>query len=359
MVLNYFALGNTILFYGLACVLIFHLITHWQDPHKQQTKFSEIAYVLYLFALGTYILFLFDGVPIWSANLFYGILLGWNVAILIWLLVPNILFTYLLVKKHPELRTERDYQKFIDQITHKYDPIEAKDKKDDIIKDLSRKVLHFIQFTCIVLIHVFAPNVNSLFPHLGFSAVMIRNYIYIVIASFFIFMFMVADLYRITNFAYLPDWAHKWYAKSLEPRNELWSFNAAAPILLANLVFIYPIIPTAVMLSATFISCVADALASMVGKFWGKRKLKNLGNHPNKSYEGLLAGMLSSGLGTFIIFTIFPIANISPLIALACGIFAMVVFFYTDAFATKIGDNVLNSLLSGSGFLLLLYIFSL
>jgi dolichol kinase len=351
--LNPLAWCNAAAFWILGGVVLYHVLSRWKNPEKQASKYSEILYVFYFAVLGYYVLRLFEEAPVRSGYIFHGILLVFIIAVVFWLLVINVLPNYRAVQKNPTLRQTRNYEQFIIEVNQKY----TKGTKDDVVKDFSRKILHFIQFTGIVIIHVAAFEFASVYAPLGINPFSMRNFLYVMIASFFIFMFMVADLYRMTNFSYLPDWAHRWYAKSLEPRNETWTYNAAAPILLANLLFTHPIVPVPVFLSATFISCVADALASMVGKFYGRHKLIHFGRFPHKSYEGLLAGMIASFIGVTIIFLAFPIAGLSSWQLLGCGVFAMVTFLYTDAFARYIGDNVLNSLISGIGFLLIVFIF--
>jgi dolichol kinase len=353
MLRNFLAWPTAAGFWILSVFVFAHTLANWRNPNKQRSKYSELSYGVFLIILGIYVLNLMNGVPDAQAILMYGILFGFIIAVLSWILIPNILFTYLRVKREPGLRTERSYEKFLKEVTERY----ASNPKEDTAKDWSRKILHFIQFSAIVIIHVACVYWAPTYADKGISAIAMRNFVYIFIASFFIFMFMVADLFRITRFEYLPDWAHKWYAKSLELRTETWSYNAAAPILLANLMFTPAGVPAGVLLSCTFISCVADALASIFGKYFGKHKLTHFGKYPHKSYEGLLAGALASALGVVVLLSIFPIPDISQWYLLICAIWAMAVFLYTDCFSTHIGDNVLNPVLAGSGFLLILLFF--
>ena len=99
--------------------------------------------------------------------------------------------------------------------------------------------------------------------------------------------------------------------------------------------------------SAAFSSCIGDAFASVVGKNWGNHKLASTGSFPHKSLEGLIAGMLSTFFGVFLIFYFFPLSG--------CPLYAIFVFSTSasvavgliDLYVVKIADNIANSVVSG------------
>ena len=92
---------------------------------------------------------------------------------------------------------------------------------------------------------------------------------------------------------------------------------------LINLVHIY------VFITGMLIACFSDALAALIGKRWGKNKVKCIGGGI-KSVEGFIAGTGSA----FIIGLYF----MGPIY----GFIAALIFFLLDYFPTIIADNLLN-----------------
>jgi dolichol kinase len=344
------AIVSSLFFWVYSFVMFYHTISNWKNPNKQDVKFSEIVYGILLIILGFYLLNLFSNAPESSQAKLYGIMIFIFSAIIFWVLVPNILRTYLKVKDNPELCEQRGYAKFLKELNEKYakaDEEATNLNKHDFIKDLSRKFLHILQFTGILVIHFFFIAQESNMVEWGVSPIAWRNFVFFLISSFFFFMLITADLFRITKFEYLPDWAHMWFSKSLEPSRETWTLNSASPILMANMLFIYPGIPFQVLFVAAWVSCVGDAMASLIGKQFGKRKLTHFGCYPNKSYEGLFAGAMTSALGVIILLLIWPIEGLTLPLIIICAILIAVVFIFVDSCVKRITDNILNNILSG------------
>ena len=72
-----------------------------------------------------------------------------------------------------------------------------------------------------------------------------------------------------------------------------------------------------------------------------------VGNFPQKSFEGLIAGVLTTVLGIIILLKIIPVLGLSNviiiLIALVCGI----IFALSDIYSKFICDNLLNGIFTG------------
>ncbi|MHA1755183.1 MAG: phosphatidate cytidylyltransferase [Promethearchaeota archaeon] len=112
-------------------------------------------------------------------------------------------------------------------------------------------------------------------------------------------------------------------------------YNAAGPqiYLLTGMIFSYILflegfVNIWIILTAILIACFSDAAAALVGRKFGKHKVKCVGGDI-KSWEGFLAGAGSA----FIIGLI-----VGPFGAIVCAL----IFFLLDYFPTVIADNILN-----------------
>ena len=84
-----------------------------------------------------------------------------------------------------------------------------------------------------------------------------------------------------------------------------------------------------VFFSGVLIACLSDAAAALIGKKYGKHKVKVMSKE-TKSIEGFLAGVIISYLIGLIL--------IGPIYA----IIGAIIFFMTDYFPRVIADNILN-----------------
>ena len=98
------------------------------------------------------------------------------------------------------------------------------------------------------------------------------------------------------------------------------------------LLFVIGLIHFLVAFTGIVIGCFSDALAALVGRFYGKNKVKCIGGDI-KSVEGFMAGTLSA--------FIFGLILLGPVYALI----AALIFFLLDYFPTVIADNILNPIL--------------
>ncbi len=344
---------NTLFFFLFGVVVFIHIARNWKNPNKINVRYSELIYSILFFINGYLVYSLFENEPVNQngAMILYLIMFvsifGTNFFVFVLNIIPNAI----KVKRNPDLIDNdpvitRNYQKFLQMFEEGC----ADDrKKKDLKKDFSRKLLHVIQMSGIVLIHYFSIGIEGWLVQRGMTPLAFRNTLYIFIGSVFIFMFTGADLVRITNFKNLPNWARKWYCVSLDPKSESYTINSAVPFLLTALLFMFS--PFNILVAASTVSCLADGVASVVGKSFGHHKFNNFGKFPNKSFEGLYSGMLTAFLGVFLVFYIFiPPPGISLLMAVGLGMISALIFLLVDAFSTKIADNILNTLLPGLAF---------
>ena len=218
-------------------------------------------------------------------------------------------------------------------------------KNDDVIKDLSRKLLHVIMLSIIIGLNSYANSISDRLTDNGLTPIAFRNTLYLFLAGLFVFMFTLEDLYRMCAFHCCPNWARNWLTKSLDPRSESYTFISSVPFLQTMLLFIFA--PIQVLFAAAVVSCVADSVASIVGKSMGKHKLANVGFYPNKSVEGLLAGVFATLIGVILVFVYYPIPNVGPMLIFSIALVISLIFALIDLFGKYIADNVLNTLIPG------------
>lgn len=346
--MNIFRILCTVYILCYGAIVLYNRIRYRNDLNKSSARNSEIVYVIEFLIIGIYTYFLFSSnniSPEVENNLYLAMWIIFS-AITFWLVGINIIPTYIKVKKNPDLLVNdpvmtRNYDEFLVMLNEKY----SEKKSDDIKKDLSRKLLHLIMFALILGLDWLCNSYESELMDYGLTPIALRNFLYISLAMFFVFMFTLADYIRITHFQYLPDWARKWYSKSLETRSESYTFISSVPFLLTTLLFINA--PNQVLFGASVVSCLADAAASVVGKNFGKHKMTNFGRYPHKSFEGLIVGTLISFFGVIAIFKVYPLPGVNDLIIILCGALSALAFQYVDAFSQKLCDNILNTLIPG------------
>jgi dolichol kinase len=129
--------------------------------------------------------------------------------------------------------------------------------------------------------------------------------------------------------------------------------NAAGPQIYIMVGFIFSymlvmigLIDISVYFAGILTACLSDAAAAIVGRCFGKSKVK-VRNNDIKSIEGFIAG---AGVA-YIIGLIF----VGPIYAIICA----VIFFITDYFPAYTADNILNPVLIPIGIQLFIYILQL
>jgi len=350
---------NASFLWFFSAVMLYQVILTWGKPEKKIIQYSELFYVLEFFIVGFYVLFLFKGMNITEEthNRLYGYMLLAFIISNLWVHLFNMLPTYLKVKRNPSLVDNdpvltRNYTVFLKELDEKY----KKDNSKDILKDLSRKALHFILLALVIGIHEMSFRMEATVTEWGLTPLAFRNFLYVLAAMFFVFMFTTGDLYRQYAFQYIPQWGRKWYGKSLEARTEAHTLISSVPFLLTLMLFVKAQVH--VLFAAAIVSAVADAMASMVGKSFGKHKMIHFGVYPEKSYEGLIAGALSAFIGIIVLFHYYPVTGAFPGISIVIAFVCALVFIYTDAYSRYLCDNITNSLFPGLATWLILYFFA-
>ncbi|MHA1775834.1 MAG: phosphatidate cytidylyltransferase [Promethearchaeota archaeon] len=340
--------------FALGILLLWHVTRHWNDIVKKKFRISELFVVALFFFQGIQIFTLFhnsDSESIRWLSFFFCSLLFLEFVILFG---GNILPNIIKQRKNPQFRAEYTYYHFLDQMAQTKAKIS---KKSLLFRDLSRKGLHFIQFLGVVLIYWLS---IANYPYrilIGIEPDEFRNFFFFLISALFWIMMMIGDITRMENWRVLPKWAWKWYSVSLDYPRESWTINAATPILLANLIWTNRIFPIQILFITVWISCISDAAAALVGKFFGQYHLNKIGKFPEKTWEGLIAGILTTLIGTggilYFIPTSFPPLAIIMILGGTVSVFAI-----TDLYCSTLNDNIVNSLASGTVIWLIFLIFA-
>jgi len=149
-----------------------------------------------------------------------------------------------------------------------------------------------------------------------------------------LFLALFSDIIRILLG---PEYSiYNFFAKSILRKKEYNAFAAhiylLSSVVLCYFLYIIGFANIFVVLSSILISCFSDALAALIGKKYGKHKIRCIGGDI-KSIEGFIAGVGSAYIIGFII--------MGPIYALI----AALIFFVLDVFPTFIADNLSNPIL--------------
>ena len=247
------------------------------------------------------------------------------------------IYNAVISKKDPKLMAARDYDKYRDQVMQTW--------VDDLKGEFGRKILHL--FT-VAVIFVFW-TIGTILDSNGFlDSVGLDNYSFsywwIVTVGFaFVIMFAIADLVRLNKSYMLPNWARNWYL-SMRPE-ELDTFIASTPLVLALVPFLFA--PFPILGTVGLITTVADGLACIIGKKYGKHPLRK---NSEKTIEGFIAGASSTFLIAVVMMILYQAWIPASLFKIFLMAFvAMILFMLVDMFISRISDNILNPILTGFG----------
>ncbi len=249
----------------------------------------------------------------------------------------NILMERAKCKKNPQLLVYRDYER----IKAEY----RSTSHYNVKKDFKRKMLHVLAVIVIVAAFELGRILGTLnaLPF-GMTALAFYKWMAITVGLAFVIMFMIGDGVRLNRNAYLPPWAIKWFTSSLK-EEELVTFIASAPLVLGFVPFIFA--PYPLFLSVALITSLGDAAASLVGKTWGKHHLTPTNK---KTFEGLFAGAFATFAIVMIAMGTYPSIELVTLFSMAA--IAATGFMFVDVTTHKLSDNIINSLVCGSGMVL-------
>ena len=266
------------------------------------------------------------------------------------LATEGLIFAYMLIGSYYRTQKDSDRKKKMNYSCFKDDFIA--NYVDDPKKDMQRKGLHLLPVAVIIICFHF----SYLLADLGILAADIDPlgfyyFLILTIALAFVQMFMLEDLCRIWNrFEALPEWAYGWICHSMIP-DELDTVLTSTPMVVAMFPFVFTPIP--LLFSVGIITGLSDAVASMVGKRFGKHKWPI---NKKKSIEGTLAAILTVYAAIFACFYFYA-DSFNLFRVFTAASFASLMFLLVDLFSSKISDNLLNPILCGTAIYFVMYLF--
>ncbi|MCP4762059.1 MAG: hypothetical protein GY870_09765 [archaeon] len=213
-------------------------------------------------------------------------------------------------------------------------------------KDFRRKNMHFAYLGIVVGLYYlfeFLPEPNSVLGATKLNQAILYQYS---ILLHVLYLTMLFDMIRLAKFKLLGKFAHDWANASMKP-SEIYSFTSAPALLVSSIPFLlWPYGPQLIW-SVWIIAAVSDAMASIVGKFFGKVRSKR--NNGHKTAEGYFAGFSTTYILVLLVHTLIPFPNINPLELQIMAFAAAIAFFFVDrgVFGKDISDNFLNPIICG------------
>jgi len=223
---------------------------------------------------------------------------------------------------------ERDYELFIMRFPEEYTSA----------RDIRRKIYHaFIPIIIIVSYSI----ALALGGFAGLSGEDFGRFLIFNIGFALVNFFTLGDLFRLYNFKLLPKWAVQLFTSAMK-KKELNSYSSPDGTIMAIALFF--ILPFPIFASIAMLIGVSDAMASLVGKNYGKRYLKL---NSDKKLEGTIAGVVIGIVSTLVLCFIFKpnwAWYVNILLALiAGGVFML--FDYLDL--STINDNLSVPIVAG------------
>jgi len=345
LVMSFPVSGLFCLFGTLAMIIA---VQHYKKPKLRDCSINDFIMTgIYFFCAFTYpFMYAITGLAESWQNMFFLL-----TALLIFSFY-TVLFFYVgreavRSKRDPSLKISRGYKEFAERSNN----FEYSNKRDN-----NRKLLHLIPVVVIFLFHYMSVIFKSLLESTGIAPRGFAYFMIVLVGYAFVAMFMLAESFRLISenkyFHLTPDWAHKWFGSSLKPA-ESQSFISSIPIVLCLMPFLFG--PFPIFIAVGLVESISDALASLIGKRYGKHKL---GMNLKKSWEGLFAGGGSTFLLVVLSNLLFPELPISMLVIVIMAVGTAIVFMMIDMFAKRILDNILNPLVCGAFMIVFLALFA-
>jgi len=333
-------LPTSLIFVGFSVATFINTLINRKEKIKKKILINEMILVILLLNVGISFPFLYQshspGLSLNTLNILWAFTsFIFVLELIIW--IGEFVYNAIISKKDPELMAARDYDKYRSLVMQTW--------VNDLKGEFGRKILHL--FT-VAVIFIFW-SIGTILDTSGFlSSVGLDNYSFsywwiITVGLAFVIMFTIADLVRLNKAYMLPNWARNWYL-SMRPE-ELDTFIASTPLVLAFVPFIFA--PFPILGAVGLITTVADGLACIIGKKYGKH---SLGKKSAKTVEGLIAGASSTFLiviGVMILYHAWIPLSLFKIFLMA--FVAMILFTIVDMFINRISDNILNPILTGFG----------
>jgi len=336
-----FFLPITLLFLGHGIILMIFTLKNHKQKRDKKLFTNELIVATLFFAAGLLFPFLYQSHnPTLDPNILNFLWLTSSILILMGEIVWTLVITheFLVCKKNPSLKIEKNHENFKKYFTQNWNY--------DFRKDIERKIIHIIPIGVIFIIWTIG-NILGIFGVLTQWNIDIYSFCYWIIITIgfgFVLMVAIGDILKINKTYLLPNWAVRWYRKSMIA-DEVETYVSSTPLVLCFVPFIFA--PFPIFASVALITTVSDATASLIGKKYGKHKIFD---QSKKTIEGFIAGFTSTFLIVVLITIIYySFMAVSLGTILIMAIVAAFLFLIIDIFSKHISDNILNPILIGLG----------
>lgn len=257
-----------------------------------------------------------------------------------------LLYQHGQVRRHPELRTERAFARFMKAFQGVGDEGDAYPLKTD----LSRKLLHLVPAVVIIALWVFATRVWAGAWHQdaawGLSGEDFGMFLILTIGYSGVFAFAALDYLRLSHVFERHDVYHLIPSNCLHllcramKRRELYNFIKPVALVLAMVPAFF--LPFGVFASVALGATIADGAASVFGRAYGR-------THWPKGSPKTVVGYVAGGVTQFLlalacctVFESFP-----PATVLVLALTGATTFVFIDMLNLSVDDNILNPLFCG------------
>lgn len=342
-----FEIMTIIYFIAFGVINICYAIKSRDHPEKRDNpKFfiNEVAIgILFLILAGLYP-FLWDNIvpnDYVKAQMYFHLwdtltvqLIGWPI--------------YILIATWNDKRKNRkiSYDDWKQQQLEKYHSSD----KGDFMTNLKRKLQHILPGGVVIGFYYLALANKDSLANINWTVMTGAMYFTAAVGLTFAFIMNIFDLVRLLKWDWLGKFARSWANGALLP-DELNTTTSASPMVLAFVpFFLFP--QKQFLFAICLISGISDAMASIIGKKFGKRKSgKN-----EKTVAGYIAGAVSTYLLVLLTHVILPFTEINLVTVHIMAAVTAFSFFAVDYFARYLSDNILNSVVCGGAMALVYFL---
>ncbi len=344
-----FFLPVTLIFLGYGTIQLIFTLQNHKEKRQKNFFINELILCFLFFMAGFLFPLMYQSHnPSLDPNVLNFLWATTSIFILIeeFVLGSIVIYDILVCKKNPSLKIERGHENFKKNFIQNWNY--------DFRKDIERKFFHLVPVIVIFLLWTLGNilDANGVLAQWNIDIYSFSYWLIVTIGFGFVLMFTIADVLKLKKSYLLPKWAIRWYRKSMMPE-ELETYIASTPLVLSFVPFLFT--PFPIFASVTLITSVSDAVASLIGKKYGKYKFFE---KSEKTIEGSIAGFASTFILvvlTTIIYNSFMPVDLGTIFVMASV--ASFIFLMVDIFAKGVNDNILNPILTGFGMWAIVLIF--
>lgn len=331
----YFLIISELYLLGFFALNVQYSITSYKNPEKKEHReyfLNEIILTLAYLALIIYLPFLFPislGATLWRF-IFFNLWNSLSIHQLCWMI-----YIHFARRNNRKKHRKMLYSEWLELIQQ----IHA--GKDEETHNFTRKLMHFGISAGLIIIYFSAPLFIKipLFLKMGVSSLLFARYWWLAVCLHLLWMLNLADLFRLQSFSDLGRFATRWMESSIREK-EFHTFTSAPLMIISWFPFL--LVRQPIFIIVAIIGAVSDALASIIGKKFGKNRDKH-----GKTIIGYVTGFSATFILTFLGFILFIPSITSILwittISITCGL----AFYVIDRYTSIISDNFLIPVIIG------------